>query len=243
MATLELKDISKQFQVNGQPLSILKNISLQVSEGKIVCLLGKSGSGKTTLLNIICGLEKSDTGQTRLHGTIGYVPQKDLLLPWRNVLKNVLLPLEIQKKVTDDTISKSNKLLDSLELGQFKDSFPNEISGGMKQKVSYARGLINDPEIVLFDEPFSAIDFDARIRLGKEVRSNIIKTNKIGIFVTHNIEEAIAIGDKVIVLGNRPASIVFESTIDISEEQRGPTEIRKTPEFQRLFDSIWKVMN
>ena len=243
MATLELKNISKNFQVNGKPLSVLKDISLNITDGKIICLLGKSGSGKTTLLNIICGLEKPDNGQASLRGTIGYIPQKDLLLPWRNVLKNILLPLEIQKKVTVKTISKSNQLLDSLDLSQFKNSFPNEISGGMKQKVSYARGLINDPDIVLFDEPFSAIDFDARIRLGKEVRSNIIKNKKIGIFVTHNIEEAIAVGDKVIVLGNKPASVVFESDINIVEEQRGPTEIRKTAEFQRLFDLIWKVMN
>lgn len=243
MATLELKDISKRFQVNGKPLDVLKSISLHGTEGKIICLLGKSGSGKTTLLNIICGLEKPNSGEASLQGTIGYIPQKDLLLPWRNVLKNVLLPLEIQKKVTVETISKSKQLLDSLELGLFKNSFPNEISGGMKQKVSYARGLINNPEIVLFDEPFSAIDFDARIRLGKEVRSNIVKNKKIGIFVTHNIEEAIAVGDKVIVLGGQPASIIFESDINIAEEQRGPTEIRKTLEFQRLFDLIWKVMN
>lgn len=243
IASIKIENVSKQFPSNGVELSVLENISLDVKAGKILAIVGRSGSGKTTLLNIISGLEKTTTGEISVRGSVGYVPQKDLLLPWRTLIGNILLPAEIQKRNLKTSVIKARDLMQKNGLAQFEKSYPSEISGGMKQKVSLIRTLLQDSDIVLFDEPFSAIDFDARLQLVKEIRSYIISAQKVAIFVTHNIEEAISVSDKLVVFSERPAKIIYETNIDISDEYRDPVNVRKSKDFQELFERIWKLMS
>ena len=222
---------------------MLRDISLTAKEGTIISILGKSGIGKTTLLNIISKLELPDSGCVEAAGVVGYVPQRDLLLPWRNILKNVLLPVEIKKRIQEKDIAEAENLLGRAGLLEFKNSFPSEISGGMRQRVSLIRTFMQNPDIILFDEPFSAIDFDTRLKLGREVRSQIISERKIGIFVTHNIEEAISMGDTILILAGHPAHIVHHEEIKIDEQFRDPVSIRKTKDFQSHFDKLWHALS
>jgi len=241
-SSIKIENVYKQFSSNKTELLVLKNISLNVEAGQILAIIGKSGSGKTTLLNIISGLEESTAGKVIIQGKIGYVPQKDLLLPWRTLIENILLPAEIQKLDLKSLVIKARKLLQRNGLTQFEKTYPSEISGGMRQKVSLIRALLQDSNIILFDEPFSAVDFDARLQLVKEVRSYITSAKKIAIFVTHNIEEAIAISDKLVVLSGSPAQIVFQTNIDISNEFRDLINLRKNVDFQKLFEKVWKLL-
>lgn len=237
-----VEKVEKHFSTNGKTLPVLKEISLTLQKGEILCILGKSGCGKTTLLNIISGLEKPTAGNVARHGSLGYVPQKDLLLPWRTVMENILLPKEVQQSLTEESVRKAKALLRDLDLERFGQAYPNEISGGMRQKVSVIRTLLQDPSIVLFDEAFSAIDFNSRLMLGKRIRSYIIENKKSAIFVTHNIEEAISIGDRILVVSERPARIVEQIEVNIKESHRDPVRVRKTTRFQRLFARIWRLM-
>jgi NitT/TauT family transport system ATP-binding protein len=243
IASIKTKNISKQFSSSRGELFVLENITLDVKAGEILAIIGRSGSGKTTLLNIISGLEKSTSGEIYTKGSVGYVPQRDLLLPWRTLLGNILLPVEIQKRNLKTSLIKARELLLKNGLAQFERSYPSEISGGMKQKVSLIRTLVQDSDIVLFDEPFSAIDFDARLQLAKEIRSYIVSAQKVAIFVTHNIEEAIAISDKLIVFTERPAKIIYQTNINIPDEYRDPVNVRKTKDFHELFERIWKLVS
>lgn len=243
IASIKTERVSKQFPCSGGELSVLENISLDVKAGEILAIVGRSGSGKTTLLNIISGLEQITTGKISVEGSVGYVPQKDLLLPWRTVIENILLPIETQKGNIKTSVIKARDLLQKNGLAQFERSYPSEISGGMRQKVSLIRTLLQDSDIVLFDEPFSAIDFDARLQLVKQIRSYIISSQKVAIFVTHNIEEAIAVSDKLVVFSERPANIIFQTNIYIPDEYRDPVNVRKSADFQELFEQIWRLMS
>jgi len=243
IASIAAENISKQFSTNGGALPVLEKISLEVKAGQILAVVGKSGAGKSTLLNIISGLEKPTGGKVSVVGSVGYVPQKDLLLPWRTVLGNILLPAEICKSDLKKAVVNARSLLVKNGLADFEKSYPTEISGGMKQKVSLIRTLLQDSDIVLFDEPFSAIDFDARLQLVKEIRSYIISAQKAAVFVTHNIEEAIAVSDKLVVFSERPAKVIYQTDIDIPNEYRDPVNVRKSKDFQELFGRIWKLIS
>jgi NitT/TauT family transport system ATP-binding protein len=240
---ITIEKISKAFSKGSDSLSVLEDISFKAAEGSIISILGKSGIGKTTLLNIVSQLELPNSGHVDVSGVIGYVPQRDLLLPWRTVLRNILLPVEIKRAITEKDIADGENLLKHAGLEKFKNSFPSEISGGMRQRVSLIRTFIQNPGIILFDEPFAAIDFDTRLKLGREVRSQIISQHKIGIFVTHNIEEAISMGDKILILAGRPARVVHEEEIKIDEQFRDPVSIRKTKDFQAHFDTLWHLLS
>lgn len=222
---------------------MLQDISFAASEGSIISIFGKSGIGKTTLLNIVSKLELPNSGHVETAGVIGYVPQRDLLLPWRSIIRNVLLPIEIKRGIQERDIAEAENLLRQAGLLEFKNAFPSEISGGMRQRASLVRMFMQNPDIILFDEPFAAIDFDTRLKLGKEVRSQIISRQKIGIFVTHNIEEAISMGDKILILAGRPAHIVHQEEIKIDEQFRDPVSIRKTKDFQNHFDTLWHLLS
>ena len=221
---------------------VLDKISFEVKAGKILALVGKSGIGKSTLLNIIGGLEQATAGRVDVHGSIGYVPQEDMLLPWRSVIANVILPVEIRKGDLEMAVITAREFLRQYELGTFETAYPSEISGGMRQKVSLIRTLLQDPQIILLDEPFSAIDFDTRLHLVQDIRSYVISTKKAAVFVTHNIEEAITISDTVIVLGGRPAHSVWQTDISIPDGCRDPVTTRRSKDFQAYFEQIWKSM-
>lgn len=240
---IKVDKISKNFLSGNTSLPVLADISFELGKKEIISIVGKTGCGKTTLLNIICGLLSSDKGEVIVSGNIGYVPQKSLLLPWRNILENVLLPVEIKENFNEKIVLQARHFLEEFDLKEFTNSYPSEISGGMKQKVSLIRTFIQNPDILLLDEPFSAIDFNSRLELVEKLRDYILSSGKSAILVTHNIEEAISISDKIIVLGLRPTNILCQEVIKITEKKRKPADIRKTKEFEYLFEKIWRTMS
>ena len=241
---ISLNKVSKSYSSKKLKIfNVLEDISFDLKKNEIISVVGKTGCGKTTLLNIISGLLKPTSGDVIIDGSLGYVPQNDLLFPWRSILENILLPVEIRKEINKTAVSKAKSLLKQFDLEKFANSYPAEISGGMKQKASLIRTLIHNPDTILFDEPFSAIDFDSRLKIVEDLRKHILLSGKSAIFVTHNIEEAISIGDKIIVLGGKPTRIAFQSKINIPNSDRSPAKIRKNAAFDNLFEKIWVIMS
>jgi len=218
---------------------ILHEVSLKIVPGEFVCMIGKSGCGKSTLLGKICD-EVSGIVRTK---SLAFVTQEDLLLDWRTALQNVLLPIELKGRVTKDAVIQAKKLLELVELQDSLHKLPSELSGGMRQRVTLARGLLQDSDLYLFDEPFSALDFDLRIQLGKVLREFIVSNRKAALFVTHNIEEAIALSDRVLVIGGRPGRIVHEEKITFTETKRNPVAIRAEPDFAESFATLWNSLS
>lgn len=238
---LSAQSISKIFP-KPYILPVLQDVSFEVREGQLLSVVGRSGCGKTTLLEILCGIQSSTSGQVERRGALGYMPQKALLLPWRNVIENILLPIELQRPVGEDDGSRARVYIERFGLKGFEKSFPAQLSGGMQQKVSLIRTIVSDPDILLCDEPFSAIDFDARLKLGKDLRTLVVTQHKAAILVTHNIEEAIALADEIIVLCGRPSLVCTSFKVTIPDEAREPVALRKTEIFQNLFEQIWQAL-
>ena len=245
---LELRNISKIYQDdNGETLAI-KNFSYKFENGEFVTLLGPSGCGKSTLLSIIAGLESPSSGNVLLNGiditnkrsNIGYMLQKDYLLEWRTILKNVILGLEIKKELTNENVEYAKKLLETYGLSDFIDKYPSQLSGGMKQRVALIRTLATNPEILLLDEAFSALDYQTRLDVSTDVYRIIKSENKSTIMVTHDIPEAISMSDKIIVLSHRPATIKNIHEIKFDIKNRNPLNCRDHPDFHKYFDTIWK---
>lgn len=248
---LELKNISKIYQDdNGETLAI-KDFSYKFENGEFVTLLGPSGCGKSTLLSIIAGLESPSSGNVLLNGiditnkrsNIGYMLQKDYLLEWRTILKNVILGLEIKKELTNENVEYVKKLLETYGLSDFIDKYPSQLSGGMKQRVALIRTLATKPEILLLDEAFSALDYQTRLDVSTDVYRIIKSENKSTIMVTHDIPEAISMSDKIIVLSHRPATIKNIHEIKFDIKNRNPLNCRDHPDFRKYFDTIWKELN
>lgn len=248
---LELKNISKVYQDdNGETLAI-KDFSYKFENGEFVTLLGPSGCGKSTLLSIIAGLESPSSGNVLLNGiditnkrsNIGYMLQKDYLLEWRTILKNVILGLEIKKELTNENVEYAKKLLETYGLSDFIDKYPSQLSGGMKQRVALIRTLATKPEILLLDEAFSALDYQTRLDVSTDVYRIIKSENKSTIMVTHDIPEAISMSDKIIVLSHRPATIKNIHEIKFDIKNRNPLNCRDHPDFRKYFDTIWKELN
>ena len=248
---LELKNISKIYQDdNGETLAI-KDFSYKFENGEFVTLLGPSGCGKSTLLSIIAGLESPSGGNVLLNGVditnkrsnIGYMLQKDYLLEWRTILKNVILGLEIKKEITNENVEYAKKLLETYGLSDFIDKYPSQLSGGMKQRVALIRTLATKPEILLLDEAFSALDYQTRLDVSTDVYRIIKSENKSTIMVTHDIPEAISMSDKIIVLSHRPATIKNIHEIKFDIKNRNPLNCRDHPDFRKYFDTIWKELN
>jgi len=240
---IELKDIDMVFFKDNTLLHVLDKISFTVQQGDIVGLLGPSGSGKSTVLNIISGLLTPTAGICTIQGNIGYMFQQDHLLNWRNIYQNILLGLEIQKKITPLTLANVDHLLKTYEIWDFRDRYPQELSGGMRQRVALIRTLATNPDILLLDEPFSALDFQTRLTVSDDIYRIIKQENKTTILVTHDISEAIGMCDVIHVLTTRPAKIknthLIHHTLD---GERTPFSARKSAEFQGYFDTIWKEM-
>lgn len=231
------------FTVEGE-LKVLEDLSFSLDEGKILSILGPSGSGKSTLLNILSNLLKPTEGEVNINGKIGYMFQRDHLLEWRTILENITIGLEIQKKLNDSAIKKINKLLKTYGLWEFRNRYPRELSGGMRQRVALIRTLSVDPDVLLLDEPFSALDYQTRLMVSDDIYKIIKNENKTTILVTHDISEAISMSDSVAVLSKRPAKIksVYDIKLTVSDE-RTPLTSRKAPEFKDYFDTLWKELD
>ena len=239
---LEIKNICKIYQAKNGEVEALKNISFNVEEGEYVSIIGPSGCGKSTLLSIISGLETKTSGEIRTNGKIGYMLQKDNLLEWRTIYKNVLLGLEIQKENTQEEQEYVNTLLKKYSLYEFKDKYPAQLSGGMRQRVALIRTLAIRPKILLLDEAFSALDYQTRLMVTEDIYKILKNENITALMVTHDISEAISMSDRIVVLSHRPATVKNIYNIDFEIENRTPLNCRESPKFSQYFNLLWKEL-
>ncbi len=246
---LELKSVSYSYQTMEAETLALKDISLQIEEGEFVSIVGPSGCGKSTLLNLICGLIYPDSGEILLKGkameemamNIGYMLQKDHLFEWRTIYSNVTLGLEIQNRLNETSKQYVNQMLKTYGLSEFAAARPSQLSGGMRQRAALIRTLAMEPELLLLDEPFSALDYQTRLEVCDDIYKILKKENKTAILVTHDLSEAISVGDRVIILGSRPAEIKDIITLSFDKELT-PLQRRNAKPFAAYFNTIWKEL-
>lgn len=248
---LSLKNITKIYQAKNGETKALDNINLDIKKGEFVSIIGPSGCGKSTLLSIIAGLEDKNTGEVYLDGKeingisseIGYMLQKDSLLEWRTIYNNVVLGLEIRGIKTKENEEYVNNLLKKYHLYEFKDKYPTQLSGGMRQRAALIRTLAIKPKILLLDEAFSALDYQTRIMVTKDVYGILREEGITALIVTHDISESISLSDRVVVLSKRPAKIKNIHEIKFDMENRTPINCRERPEFSKYFDLLWKELD
>jgi len=250
MAFLELKQLEKTFFSYDSWTTAVEDINLSIEEGEFVSIIGPSGCGKTTLLSLISGLLHPSVGEILLDGVsienptpeTGYMLQQDYLFPWLSIKDNITLGLTTMGKTNDKDMALAFQLLETLGLSDKLDHFPSQLSGGMRQRVALVRMLSTDPKLLLLDEPFSALDYQTKLKLEDLVFSTIRDHHKTAILVTHDIGEAIAMSDRIILLTERPGKIQKEFTIPSNLANILPFNVRADDAFNPLFQSIWKEM-
>ncbi|MBM7616296.1 ABC transporter ATP-binding protein [Alkaliphilus hydrothermalis] len=251
---VDVNEISMIYHTISGETKALDQLSFDVKKGEIVSIVGPSGCGKSTILSIIAGLLKPTSGEVfidnkEVDGTnkkVGYMFQSDHLFPWRNIMANVLIGLEIQKKLSEESIARVSKLLDTYGLGDFKAHYPHQLSGGMRQRVALIRTLATEPDLLLLDEPFSALDYQSRLAVSDDIAKIIKSEEKTAIMVTHDIAEAISMSDRVILLSKRPATTKCIYDIQLTCEgadEFSPIKCREAPEFRHYFNKIWKELD
>lgn len=245
MNLLEFKDVSKSFFDTKKETKVLDKLSFSLDKNEKIAIVGPSGCGKSTILNLASDLLKQDKGEIIKNGNVGYMFQTDNLFEWRTIFKNITLGLEIKGKVKKEDKERIIKLLDKYGLKEFKDKHPSELSGGMRQRVALIRTLVLNPDILLLDEPFSALDAQTKLMVNEDIYNIVSKENKSVIMVTHDIAEAIAFSDKVIVLNQRPSNVknIYEIKFKGLNEERTPLKARSQSEFKDYFDMIWRDLN
>lgn len=229
----------------------LKNISFKLYKNEFISFVGPSGCGKTTLLNLIAGLLPLSSGQIEMNGkpidssdvNIGYMLQKDHLLEWRTIYKNLTLGLEIQHKLDKQHLTIIEESLKTYGLWDFRNAYPRQLSGGMRQRAALIRTLALSPDILLLDEPFSALDYQTRLNVSDDIGSIIKEKGISTLLVTHDLEEAISMADRVIVLSKRPGTIIADIPIKLSIDNRTPKTSRNAPEFNNYYNQIWEVVH
>ena len=239
---LTIKNLSKTYYTKEKAVLAIDDINLNIKENSITAIIGPSGCGKSTLLNIIGNLDNKSSGEITFNNNsknIGYMFQNDCLFPWLNILDNCLLGLKIQNKLTKESKEYVMNLLNTYGLKDFLYSYPSNLSGGMKQRVALIRTLATNPDILLLDEPFSALDFETRQIVSDDVYKIIKKEKKTTITITHNIEEAILMADTVVVLTKRPAQIKNIYKIKLTNAS-SPINNRNCPEFNDFYNDIWQ---
>lgn len=251
MSLLKIDNVSYSYHnLEGETLA-LRDVSFDVMEGEFLAIVGPSGCGKSTLLSLIAGLLKPSEGNIYINNkdiktsgkNIGYMLQKDHLLEWRDTYKNVRLGLEIQNKIHENSYMQINELLNTYGLISFKNSYPSELSGGMRQRVALIRTLLLEPDILLLDEPFSALDYQTRLEVSDDIWTIIKQEKKTAILITHDISEAISMANRIIVLSNRPGTVKSVIDINLSIDNKTPFNSRSAIEFKDYFNLIWKELN
>jgi NitT/TauT family transport system ATP-binding protein len=242
---VELNNISLSYHsLNGETKAI-SNLSFQIQRGEFVCIVGPSGCGKSSILSMLAGLIEPSSGEFQIHtqAGIGYMLQKDYLLEWRTIYSNACLGLEIQNKLSPENLANVERMLKLYGLADFKYHHPSQLSGGMRQRAALVRTLAIHPELLLLDEPFSALDYQTRLSVADEIGTIIRKEKKTAILVTHDISEAVALADRVIVLTKRPATVKSIHEINLGISDRTPMKSRECPEFKDYFNTIWKELD
>lgn len=238
-------NIKMEFSKDSKSFVVLDGINFKVKRGELFCLVGPSGCGKSTLLKILLGFLSPTNGEVQLSeerktGGIAYLPQSSSMLPWRTLLQNAALGLEIQNSLNLETIESLKFQIDKYGLKGFENHLPTEISGGMKQKVDLLRALFSGPQLLFCDEPFASIDFVNRFNLNTLFKFKCKTLGTTMIFVTHNIEEAIFLGDKVAVMSKSPAKIVKMYEPKLSKHPEDAVKCKESPEFNMYFQQIWE---
>ena len=247
-AAIRLDRVSKWFFKGGKRFTAIEDVSAEIADGAFIALVGPSGSGKTTIFNMVAGFTRPDRGAVIDHGRritapnigIGYMTQKDALLPWRSVLANVMLPLQLQRIAEREARERAQDMLQRVGLKAFAEHLPRELSGGMQKRAALARTLVFDPATLLMDEPFGNVDIQLKLQLQRELMALWENARKTVVFVTHDLEEAIALADRVIVLSRRPGRIKAEVTIDLPRP-RDPVAIRFEAGFQAIHRRLWEL--
>ena len=245
---LELNHISMVYTQRGRRFQALRDVSIAVEAGEFISIVGASGCGKTTLLRIADGLLKPTRGEVSVDGQPingpgpdrGFVFQQDALFPWRTVLDNVIFGLEVQGRKKSDARARADGLLRLVGLSGFEQHFPHELSGGMRQRANLARALTIDPDVLLMDEPFAALDAQTREIMQAELLRIWRSNKKTVLFVTHQIDEAVFLADRVIVMTSRPGQVKAAVEIDIPRPR--DLTLKRTPHFLELVDEIWKMI-
>lgn len=244
---LVVEHVAKNYELDGRIVPVIADLSLTLREGEIISIVGPSGCGKTTLLNTLCGLLAPDAGRIRWHGrevagqpqNVGYMLQRDLLLPWRTALGNTMLGLEIRGIAPAEAEDRSRAMLDQLGLYGFADHYPSTLSGGMRQRVALARTLVNEPQVLLLDEPFAALDFQSKLLIENDTVGLVRQGGRSLLLITHDIEEAVSLADRVIVLSKRPTRVKSVYDIALGTERADMMTVRENPDFSRYVKGIW----
>ena len=239
---LRFDNVSMHYHSKQGETVALKDVNFSVYDGEFVAIIGPSGCGKTTLLSLAAGLLSPTSGKVVTDGgSFGYMLQKDELFPWRTIEKNIFLPLEIKRSNTPKNRVRALALAEKYGLKQFLKNYPSSLSGGMRQRAALIRTLAVDPDILLLDEPFSALDYQTRLSVCDDVYKIIRNEKKTALLITHDISEAISVADRIFVLSRRPAKVIAEHVIDFSESE--PLKRRENKEFSRWFEVLWKELN
>jgi NitT/TauT family transport system ATP-binding protein len=245
---LELRGVSMIYEQRGKRFEALRDVSLQVDAGEFIAIVGASGCGKTTLLRIVDGLKSPTRGQVWVDGKPvqkpgpdrGFVFQQDALFPWRTVLDNVIFGLEVQGRSKKAARLRADGLLRLVGLSGFEQHFPHELSGGMRQRANLARALTIDPDVLLMDEPFASLDAQTREIMQAELLRIWRGNRKTVLFVTHQIDEAVFLADRVVVMTSRPGQV--KAVLDVNIERPRDLSVKRTPPFLELVDEIWKLI-
>lgn len=241
---LEIKNLRKIYHTKQGETLAVEDFSFSLLDGEFVSIVGPSGCGKSTILSILCGLEDKSDGDISYIGSkkVGYMLQQDSLFEWKTILENCLLGLEINNTLTEENKKYVLDLLETYGLKDFINSYPSNLSGGMRQRVALIRTLATKPDILLLDEPFSALDYQTRLAVSDDVYNIIKRENKSAIMVTHDLAEAISMSDRIVILTSRPAVVKNIYDIDLTNKST-PIENRKCKEFSKYYDLIWKEID
>ncbi len=247
---LELKNIGYSYHSLHGETKAIENISFGVGVGEFVAVVGPSGCGKSTLLSIIAGLMEPEQGSIIVNNPdgslhyprVGYMLQRDHLFEWRTVYKNVTLGLEINHMMTEERLLYVDQLLIDYGLDKFREKRPGELSGGMKQRAALIRTLAMDPQLLLMDEPFSALDYQTRLMVSADICRLIRATGKTMLLITHDLSEAISLADRVIILSGRPARLKKDLPIRLTLADDDPLAARNAPEFNQYFNTLWEEL-
>ena len=239
---LRFENVSMHYHTKQGETVAVQNMNFTVAEGEFVAIIGPSGCGKTTLLSLAAGLLPPTKGEVKTNGcSFGYMLQKDDLFPWRSIEKNIFLPLEIKRTNTPAARERALALAEKYGLKQFLKNYPSALSGGMRQRAALIRTLAVDPDVLLLDEPFSALDYQTRLSVCDDVYKIIRSEKKTALLITHDISEAISVADRILVLSRRPAFVTASHTLDFPESE--PLKRRENKQFSAWFEILWRELN
>ncbi len=237
MCRVCIKDFSLSYQTPDREVQALKDVNFSIYDGEFISIIGPSGCGKSTLLTALAGMNKAGEGSIEINGNIGYMPQQDCLFPWRTLLDNVLLGPELHHRKSPKDVEYATRLLKTYGLADSVDKFPNQLSGGMRQRAALIRTLVYGADILLLDEAFSALDYQTRLKVVDDIYSIIRQEHKTALLVTHDISEAISVSDRVLVMTAHPGAIISSVPIQYPRDM-SPTERRQSADFQDYFHDL-----